>query len=365
MDPLIANIRHILAPAQSWSMARCARWVRVWGWRRKKLGLDISAGHARIRAVNSALGRNVADSESRTFTQVVEAEVGVDYKTAQRWVRWATLGAVTLRTIEGTAQDDLRHLDALCSARKGPAAPVIIGKWKNVEDRFHLPALGIELRLGNSESLLSKLTSESIDTVVSDQPYGVDYKDGAIDGDKDPEPIASWTAPAIARVLKPNKFAVMHGVFKRLDDGRYVDLVWRAHFDSARMPMVDIGVWDKGSPGQGGYLMHHHEQVWVFAKGSPMIWHHGEPDTWHFPRPTDSSHPTSKPVELHERQMIVFSPPGGLVLDPFCGTGATALAALRTGRRYLGIELKECWYAEAVDRISRAVDGGIASRQAA
>lgn len=51
------------------------------------------------------------------------------------------------------------------------------------------------------------------------------------------------------------------------------------------------------------------------------------------------SHPTMKPLRLIERIVLASSRPGALVVDPFNGSGTTAVAALRNGRRYCGIDL--------------------------
>lgn len=46
-----------------------------------------------------------------------------------------------------------------------------------------------------------------------------------------------------------------------------------------------------------------------------------------------------------------FCPPGGLVLDPFAGSGSTGEAAIRCGRRFVEIELDPTYHAAAVDRL--------------
>lgn len=56
-------------------------------------------------------------------------------------------------------------------------------------------------------------------------------------------------------------------------------------------------------------------------------------------------HPTIKPLSLMEWLVKLVCPPGGLVLDPFAGSGTTGLAAERTGRRYVLIE-REAEYVE-------------------
>lgn len=71
--------------------------------------------------------------------------------------------------------------------------------------------------------------------------------------------------------------------------------------------------------------------------GSPMK------SVWRIPTPNRAEkkygrHPTQKPVDLVERCLIASTQPGDLVLDPFMGSGTTGVAALRLGRRFVGIE---------------------------
>ena len=52
-------------------------------------------------------------------------------------------------------------------------------------------------------------------------------------------------------------------------------------------------------------------------------------------------HPTQKPLYLLERIIEASTNPGDLVLDPFCGSSTTGIAARRLGRRYIGIDTAE------------------------
>jgi len=52
-------------------------------------------------------------------------------------------------------------------------------------------------------------------------------------------------------------------------------------------------------------------------------------------------HPTQKPLKLLERTLLASTNEGGVVLDPFNGSGSTGVAALKLGRKYIGIELSE------------------------
>ena len=64
-------------------------------------------------------------------------------------------------------------------------------------------------------------------------------------------------------------------------------------------------------------------------------------------------HPTQKPLDLLEFLIRIYSQPGDIVLDNCIGSGSTAVAAIRTGRRFIGMEKDEHFYRIAVDRVAR------------
>lgn len=70
------------------------------------------------------------------------------------------------------------------------------------------------------------------------------------------------------------------------------------------------------------------------------------------PNPNQGNiHPTQKPVPLFELLILTYSNPGDLVLDNCIGSGTTAIAAINTGRHYLGIESDERYYKMATARV--------------
>jgi len=64
----------------------------------------------------------------------------------------------------------------------------------------------------------------------------------------------------------------------------------------------------------------------------------------------DRQHPTQKPVKVMEWCIEMT---GGIILDPFMGSGTTGVAALKLGRKFIGIEIDEKYFDIAVDRISK------------
>jgi site-specific DNA-methyltransferase (adenine-specific) len=63
-------------------------------------------------------------------------------------------------------------------------------------------------------------------------------------------------------------------------------------------------------------------------------------------------HPTQKPEDLVERMVLAASRPGDLILDPFVGSGTTAVAAVRHGRRFIGIDQEPRYLAIAHRRVA-------------
>lgn len=82
-----------------------------------------------------------------------------------------------------------------------------------------------------------------------------------------------------------------------------------------------------------------------------------------FPRPAprhvdETAHPHAKPVGLLSRFILASCPPGGIVLDPFMGSGSVGVSALRNGRRYIGIERDAGFFDMACRRLSAEVSQG-------
>lgn len=122
--------------------------------------------------------------------------------------------------------------------------------------------------------------------------------------------------------------------------------------------LINICVWDKGVGGMGSLYRSAHEFVLVCKKGraphrnNVQLGRFGRNRTnvWQYPGANSflrsaedadlmGQHPTPKPVQLVADALLDASGRGEVVLEPFCGSGSTLIAAERTGRRCRAIEL--------------------------
>ena len=75
-------------------------------------------------------------------------------------------------------------------------------------------------------------------------------------------------------------------------------------------------------------------------------------------RSDGNTHPTVKPTDLMRYLCRLVTPPGGIVLDPFMGSGSTGKAAMLEGLEFIGIEREAAYHAIAESRIGRAAAAG-------
>jgi site-specific DNA-methyltransferase (adenine-specific) len=82
-------------------------------------------------------------------------------------------------------------------------------------------------------------------------------------------------------------------------------------------------------------------------------------DIWEIPAESASrvGHPAPFPPALPQRLIELYTYQGDLVLDPFVGSGTTALAAVNTGRHYVGFDVEEKYLDLARARLALALEG--------
>jgi site-specific DNA-methyltransferase (adenine-specific) len=110
-------------------------------------------------------------------------------------------------------------------------------------------------------------------------------------------------------------------------------------------------VWHKGYASRRGFLRAHHEQAYLLAKGSPAVPAEPIDDVQPWEYSGNRVHPTEKAVSILVPLIESFSRTGGLVLDPFAGSGSTLVAAALCNRKYIGVELKTRYCRHACRRL--------------
>jgi DNA modification methylase len=123
-------------------------------------------------------------------------------------------------------------------------------------------------------------------------------------------------------------------------------------------------VWDKGEAvGGGGDTATCWKRTFelIHVRGNGPLRMKRDGAVLRFPVGTGAdfeNHPCEKPVPLLRYLIRQLSDPGDVILDPTMGSGSTGVAAMREGRRFIGIELDPAHYATALKRLTAATGGG-------
>ena len=212
------------------------------------------------------------------------------------------------------------------------------------------------LHHGDCLDILRSLPSGSVDAVISDPPYGVRKEEkwdalGYFLGNLD-----EWMREAL-RVSRNG--VIWFGAGKTMP---HVIRAAGCYFDR-------LLVWNKppGSQYAGASanrLWYSIEPIAVIAKtpefrkkGVDSEFGYSAFDARTIAKATHG-HPTTKPVELMEWLVSHFSNRDDTILDPFMGSGTTGVACMRTGRKFIGIEIDKGYYDIAKRRIEEAVPLG-------
>jgi adenine-specific DNA-methyltransferase len=202
---------------------------------------------------------------------------------------------------------------------------------------------------GDCITRMKAMPSQSVNFILTDPPYLAHYQ--ARDGRKVAnDDNANWMRPAFAemyRVLAPQAFCVSFYGWTKVD---LFMAAWRA----AGFRPVGHLVFRKRYASSARFLRYEHEMAYLLAKGDVTPPATPIADVLDFPYSGNKLHPTQKPVLPLKQLIDAFCPPEGLVLDPFCGSGSTLIAAKQLGRRYVGIEIEGAHCATAAHRLETA-----------
>lgn len=209
---------------------------------------------------------------------------------------------------------------------------------------------GSVLHRGDALRWLAEQPAGCADAVITDPPYGIAWR--TRDGRKvlnDERPYI-WFLGEAARVLKDGGAMVC---FTRWD----VQEIWRAAIEAAGLEVTSQLVWDRVIHGKGDVRRQfapQHDLAWFAAKGEFRFPGRRPHSVLHVMRRSETLHPTEKPVELLLELVTTVAPEGGLVVDPFAGSGSTGVACIVSGRRFAGCELDEGHWRVAARRLGEA-----------
>ncbi len=228
-----------------------------------------------------------------------------------------------------------------------------------------MPATGelptSRLYLGNTLDTLPTLEDESVDCIVTDPPYGIDYmsrshslplKKIANDKGEEAYSLLDKVLAIAAKKLKPDRHV-------------YIFTNWQAFEGMAPIvrkyfKLKGALAWIKNNRTRGdlkGNYGYQYEMVLYAHKGRRWLNGKRDSDVLQFNKvPTHAmQHPTEKPVALLKYLIEKSTLPGEAVLDMFMGSGSTGVAAKKSGRGFVGIEMEPAWFEVAKKRLEASL----------
>lgn len=227
---------------------------------------------------------------------------------------------------------------------------------------------------------LKDIPDGSVDLVITDPPYS---SGGAFSGDRRSRTGTKYTATDYEGASNLPDFSgdnmdqrgfmeFSRQVFAKCREKTKPEGVVAAFIDWRNLPALcdamqaagwvwrGIAVWNKpnGRPQKGRFRNEFEFIVW--GSNGPMPFDRGVgclPGLYRYSnvQSKDRVHQTEKPLRLME-DLLEIVPRGAVVLDPFMGSGTTAVACLRTARHFIGFELSKEYHAIAKQRIADTID---------
>lgn len=234
------------------------------------------------------------------------------------------------------------------------------------------------------------IPDNSIDLVIADPPYGLGKDYGNDSDKKKTSEFLKWMETWLLLVFPKIKQT----------GSLYIFATWRYSpeifvFLKSQMTMVNEIIWDRKVPSMGGSTRKYssvHDTIGFFVKSKDYYFDidavripydeetkkartrsifvgkkwlevgYNPKDVWavsrlHRIHSEREDHPTQKPLEIIERMLKASSPVGGVVLDPFAGSGTTVAACMLNNRHHIAFELSADYYKIILDRMERIRNG--------
>lgn len=192
------------------------------------------------------------------------------------------------------------------------------------------------------------------DMVLTDPPYGINYSSprrddiGAVTNDGAD---LTWMAGLWGHVHTALKADTYLLSFYGPSTADQMLPQWRA----AGFATLKHLVWIKNVWSMGRVARSQHETGWLLGKGSPPLPEPAPSDVLEWDRVQGHEHPTEKPLGALAVPLLNYCPAGGMVLDPFMGSGSTLRACKDRDLRAVGIEVEERFCEVAARRMRQGV----------
>lgn len=199
------------------------------------------------------------------------------------------------------------------------------------------------IHIGDCLDVMRTIPAESIDAIVTDPPYGMKANTdsrrftGGRNSNRKPGKGVNW--PKI------------HGDDKPFDPSPWLDfpkvVMFGCNHFGQRLPVGTTLVWIKRNEDAYGTFLSDAELAWMKGGHGVYCFRAGNSNGSH------RKHPTQKPVSLMQWVIRKLKlQPGSTILDPYCGSGSTGVAAIREGHKFIGIEIDPTYAEAAKQRIA-------------
>lgn len=198
-----------------------------------------------------------------------------------------------------------------------------------------------------AEDVERLMDGNKADMVFTDPPYALFGNSTGVAGITDDNMVRPFFR-GIMEMLKRNAKTYAH---------IYMCCDWHSAFSieacarEVELQSKNMCIWDKGDGGVGSMFQQCYEIVWFFDNSptnkttmrtvkAGVRTVNGKPNIWRFPRVKgDKMHNAQKPVDMIVVPIEAGSDQGESVLDLFCGSGSTLIAAEKTNRKFYGMEM--------------------------
>ena len=224
----------------------------------------------------------------------------------------------------------------------------------------------INLIHGDCLMAMKDIPDASIDLICTDPPYKLTSRgsSGTMSG--------YWTNQLTkkGKIFENNDIDIedyIHELYRVLKDKTHCYIMCNQvnlpHFlqviSNSKFKYIKCLIWDKGNKICGRYYMNCFEYIIMLRKGGERTINDcGTPDILSIPNHKTKGadgkniHDSEKPVALMQILIQNSSNEGDVVLDMFMGSGTTGLAAIKSNRDFIGIEVDEKYYQTAQQRIA-------------